>query len=186
MILKTCEISEKAQLINPDDIFEVNLDSPALDIFTDFKKTQPLVIEEEVDVVTAEDLMKKTHVKLKLVLSNGAFVGALALSDLIGPKVMSRIHHVPRRDILVSDVMTPRHQLRAIEFQALENAKIRDIVETLQNEGKQHCLVVDSSAHRIRGIFSASDIARRLHVPIDIYKVSTFIDIYQALNHSRY
>jgi CBS domain containing-hemolysin-like protein len=181
MNLKTWEINTVNHLITPEENYDLTLDSPALDIFTDFKKTEPLVIEQTLDLVSAEDLMKKTHVKLKLVLDHGNFVGTLAYGDLIGEKAMSRANHVRRSEILVSEVMTPRSCLRAIEFADVKRAKIRDIVETLQNEGKQHFLVVDGDEHYIRGIFSASDIARRLHVPISIDRVSTFIDIYKAL-----
>ena len=183
MILRTCEIDQIVQLITPDENFEITIDSPALDIFTDFKKTAPLVIEQSIDVVTAEDLMKKTHVKLKLVLDHGDFVGTIAYEDLVGEKVMSRVNHIHRADILVSEIMTPRHCLKAIDFNDIQKARVRDIIETLKNEGRQHFLVIDTEGHYIRGIFSASDIARRLHVPINIDRVSTFVDIYKALNH---
>ncbi|CDZ76739.1 CBS domain protein [Legionella massiliensis] len=183
MILKTWEIASVNHLITPDENFEITLDSPALEIFTDFKKTEPLLIEQSIDLVTAEDLMKKTHVKLKLVMDHGNFVGTLAYEDLISEKAMSRANHMKRSDIFVNEVMTPRSYLKAIQFEDVKRAKIRDIVETLQNEGKQHFLVVDGEDHCIRGIFSASDIARRLHVPINIDRVSTFIDIYKALRH---
>ncbi|WP_040916201.1 CBS domain-containing protein [Legionella tunisiensis] len=187
MILKTCDVNKIDHLITPDEIFEITLDSPALDIFTDFKKTEPLVIEQSLDVVTAEDLMKKTHVKLKLVLEDGEFVGTLAYSDLIGEKVMSRVHHhTQRREIYVNEIMTPRNQLKAIDFNDVQRAKVKDIVETLKNEGSQHFLVIDNTLHHIRGIFSASDIARRLHIPINISSVSTFMDIYKALDHDKY
>ncbi|CEK09657.1 CBS domain-containing protein [Legionella hackeliae] len=185
MILKTYDITNINHLITPQEFSAITLDSPALDIFTDFQKTEPLVIDDSLDVVTAEDLMKKTHVRLKLVQKNEEFVGMLAYADLIGEKMMALSHHTPRNQILVSDVMTPRVQLKAIAFNDLKRAKIRDVIETLKNEGKQHFLVTDEG-NCIRGILSASDIARRLHVPIDITRVSTFIDIYKALNHDKY
>lgn len=182
MILKTWEINRVSHLINPEENYELNLDSPALDIFTDFKSTEPLVVEQSLDLLTAEDLMKKTHVRLKLVLDRGNFVGTLAYEDLIGEKAMALANHRRRNEILVSEVMTPRSCLKAIEFKEVSHAKIKDIVETLKNEGKRHFLVIDGEEHSIRGIFSVSDIARRLHVPININKASTFVDIYKALS----
>ncbi len=181
MNLKTCEIANVDHLITPDENYEVNLDSPALDIFTDFKKTAPLVIDQSLDVMTAEDLMKKTHVRLKLVLDGDKFVGTLSYEDLVSEKMMAKTRHVPRADILVAEIMTPKSQLRAIAFDDVKRAKIRDIVEALKNEGKKHFLVVDGAEHYIRGIFSVSDIARRLHVLINIDRVATFVDIYKAL-----
>ncbi|MBA3537867.1 MAG: CBS domain-containing protein [Tatlockia sp.] len=184
MILKTFEIKGINHLTTPDENTDLSLDSPAIDIFTDFKKIEPLVIDQSIDIVTAEDLMKKTQVKLKLVLNaQGNFVGALAYEDLIGEKVLARANHVRRTEILVSEVMTPRSSLKAIEFYDLNRAKIKDIVETLKNEGRQHFLVIDGEEHFIRGIISTSDIARRLHVPIRIDRISTFVDIYKALKY---
>ena len=183
MILKTYEINKVDYLITPDENFELTLNSSALDIFTDFKKTAPLVIDQSIDIVTAEDLMKKTHVKLKLVLNDGDFVGTLAYEDLINESTIAQATHMRRADIHVGEVMMPRSHLKAIEFNDVKQAKIRDIVETLKNEGRQHFLVIENAVHHIRGIFSASDIARRLHIPIRIDKTSTFIDIYKALNY---
>ncbi|MBA2652054.1 MAG: CBS domain-containing protein [Tatlockia sp.] len=183
MILKTCEITEVNHLISPDENCEITLDSRALDIFTDFKKTEPLTIEQSIDIVTAEDLMKKTHVKLKLVLDHGNFAGMLAYEDLISEKAIALANHMPRSEILVNEIMTPRSSLEAIEYKDVKRAKIKDIVETLKNEGRQHFLVIDGEERYIRGIFSAADIARRLRVPININRVSTFVDIYKALDH---
>lgn len=181
MILKTYEISAVDHLITPEDNLDITLDSPALDIFTDFKKVAPQVIEQSMDVVAAEDLMKKNHVRLKLVLNHGDFVGTLAYDDLIGEKIMSRIDHIARSEIAVSEVMTPLSCLKAIDYDEMKHSKIRHIVETLKNEGKQHFLVLDK-AHCIRGIFSSADIARRLRVPINIDRASSFADIYNALS----
>lgn len=184
MILKTYDIKKIDHLITPQDTAAITLNSPALDIFTDFQKTEPLVIESSIDVVAAEELMKKTHVKLKLVIDGQAFLGTLDYADLVGEKMMKLSHHTPRSQILVSEVMTPRGQLKGIAFDDLKRARIHDVVETLKNEGKQHFLVINEMD--IRGILSASDIARRLHVPIDISRASSFIDIYKALNNDKY
>ncbi|KTD17379.1 CBS domain-containing protein [Legionella jordanis] len=186
MILKTYELKEVYYCASPDENFEITLDSPALQIFTDFKKHEPLGIEESTNVVEAEDMMKKTHVKLNLVFNENEFVGTLAYSDLIGEKMMSLSHHTPRNQITVGDVMTRKNQLKAIRFSDLKRARVRDVVETLKNEGKQHFLVLDDTSGSIRGVISSSDIARRLHVPLDINKVSTFMDIYKALNYDRF
>ena len=181
MILKTREVSSCDHLITPDENFEITLDSPALDIFTDFNKITPLYIEQSMNLVAAQDLMRKTHVKLQLVLENGEFMGALSYEDLISEKAMAYTNHRPRAEIMVSEIMTPKKCLKAIEYEDVKQAKISDIIETLKNEKRRHFLVIDSIKHHIRGMFSASDIARRLHILINIDRVSTFIDIYNAL-----
>lgn len=181
MILKTCEVSNCDHLISPDENSGMTLDSPALAIFTDFNKTAPLCIDQSLDLISAQDLMIKTHVKLKLVMNGSEFIGALSFEDLISEKAMALTNHRPRSEIMVNEIMTPKSCLKAIEYNDVKNATIRDVVETLKNEGRRHFLVIDSTAHHIRGIFSASDIARRLHILINIDRVSTFVDIYKAL-----
>ena len=84
-------------------------------------------------------------------------------------------------DISVADVMTPIGELRAIAYQDLELACIGDVVETLQSEHRQHFLVTEGNADVIRGIFSASDIARRLHIAVDITKAPSFSEICHAI-----
>jgi hypothetical protein len=41
---------------------------------------------------------------------------------------------------------------------------------------------VDEQTHQIRGIVAASDIARRLHVPVKIEHPTSFIDIFDVMN----
>lgn len=61
------------------------------------------------------------------------------------------------------------------------DSPVRDLVETLKDNEHQHYLVVDRNNHRIRGVISASDLARKLRLDIRIHKGSSFIAIYQAL-----
>jgi hypothetical protein len=55
-------------------------------------------------------------------------------------------------------------------------------VKALKQKGAQHCLVVDSEQNQIRGLISASGIASRLHIPLQIELPTTFVDIFVAVN----
>lgn len=48
----------------------------------------------------------------------------------------------------------------------------------------QHCLVTDPENKQIRGVISARDISRRLHIPVDIESPQTFVNIFEAVNDS--
>jgi len=177
--LPTNSINEIDTFTSPDQAADITPDSPAMSVFTDFHLHSPQVISSTTGITEAEAFMKKTHVKLKLVVDGeDHFLGALSYADLSGEKYRLLIGAgISRDDINVRQVMTPISELKAIYFDALESAKVGDIVETLKADHSLHFLVVDSSEHKIRGIFSASDLARSLHVAVDISTAPTFAQI---------
>jgi len=171
-------------LIQPEEFSDITLDSPATAIFTDFKKYKPLVIDADIPAKNARYLMQKAHVRLKLVIDeNDELIGTLSLNELDEQKFfMLHAQGVDREDVLVSDVMVPRSDVRAISYEELQLASISDVIESLKQNGTQHCLVIDLKQHYIRGVISATDIARRLHMPLEIHKPTTFVDIFVAVN----
>ena len=146
------------------------------------------MIEADTPVIQAAYLMKKAHVRLLLVVDkNEELVGTISLQELEAQHLqVMQEHHSCRLDMTVADVMIARSQLNVIQYQDLITATILDVVNTLQSNRKLHCLVVDQQNHQIRGIVAASDIARRLHVPVKIEKPTTFIDIFEVMNKGTY
>ena len=170
-------------LVHPEEFDEVTLYSSALTIFTDFKEHQPVVIEGDTAAIQAEFLMRKAHVRLKLVVDRGdELIGTISLNELDEQNFIQHLRKgVCRQDILVRDLMLPRARIKAISYRELKTASVDDVIHTLQQNHQQHCLVLDPDQHHIRGIISASDITRRLHMPLVIEKPPTFIDIFQAV-----
>jgi CBS domain containing-hemolysin-like protein len=78
--------------------------------------------------------------------------------------------------------MRHRTSLRSIDITDLQGASVGDVIHTLQENGEQHCLVIDRKSHHIRGMISASDIARRLHLPVIIEQTPTFASIFGSLH----
>lgn len=173
------------QLIKPDDYQHVELSSPALELLTDFARVNPLVIDGDTSADDAEKLMLKTHVKLKMVInSSGEFIGLISYEAVAGePMIQLVAKGVARAEIRVSDLMTDRSALQALDYNDLASATVNDVIDSLQKNGVQHCLVVDSGSHHIRGVISASDIARKLHLAIPIYQQPSFVDIFSAIRH---
>ncbi|MCX4187015.1 CBS domain-containing protein [Methylophaga sp. OBS4] len=171
-------------LVQPEDFNEITIDSPALTIFTDFKQHLPLVIDADTPAMQADYLMKKAHVRLKLVVDeNNELIGTISLQELNGQHIqILQNQGIDREDINVRDLMIPRSQQKVVNYQQLVDATIGDVLDALQKNGTSHCLVVDKDQHQIRGIISASDIARRLHIPVEIATPTTFIDIFKAVN----
>lgn len=172
------------QLVRPEEARSISVTSSACEVITDFTKTQPLMLLSSASAVEAEQLMRKTHVRLKLVIDdNACFLGVVGLEDLNSQEVIKKLAAgFTREDLTVADFMRPRSALRAFDINELERSTIADVVQALKSSGYQHCLVVDRKRHSIRGVISASDIARKLNLPLDLSCASNFAAIFAALH----
>lgn len=183
-VLPTRSVATITRVATPERDQITSLESPALEVFTDFRKHQPQLIDADLSVDAVEQHMIRAHVKLKLVVDRQErVVGVVSFRDLRG----ERFQHLLGRntapdDIKVRDVMVPTEELRALAYTELASARVVDVVETLRSEHCQHFIVVDDELGVIRGVLSASDLARRLHVPIQISHAPTFAEICHAVN----
>ena len=182
-MLALYDLEEIDEFARPNSVEKITLNSSALEVFTDFTVAKPLILESSVSAVNAELLMQKAHVRLKFVVDeNNHFMGIVSKNGLNDREVIKKVHAGETRDdLMVTDFMHARNTLKALDFKSVENAVIGDIVETLKENGLQHCLVLDRDKHQIRGIISASDIIRKLHLPVDIMNNSSFVDIFNAI-----
>jgi len=183
--LRMFSLESVDHLVQPEEVERVTIESSALLIFTDFKKSQPLMIDSQSKATEAEHEMRKAHVKLKFVVDKSLeMIGVISYHDL-SPEAVIKIvaRGTSRNELLVTDLMRHRLALRSIDISDLERATVGDVVHTLQENGEQHCLVIDRKKHHIRGLISASDIARRLHLPVIIEETPTFASIFGSLHH---
>lgn len=185
-LLELINIETVDHLTYPEEFHELTFESPALEIFTDFKHYKPLIIEKNTNIVEAEQLMKKTHTNLRLVVNDvDEFIGILTSTDIQSENItMLMKNGIKRDEIFIGEVMTPRSEVKAISYEALSHSSIADVIDTLKANGQQHCLVLDTKLHLIRGIIAASDIAKRIHLPISIVKRPTFIEIFRAIRQA--
>lgn len=174
--------SEIDQLAYPAEKQNLNLTSPALAFFTDFMHITPLVLEVNVSAVDAKKLMQKTHVRLKLVVDDkNRFIGIVSADDLIDRKIIQKVSEGIRRDeVMLVELMQAKRDLHALDYDEIAKATIASVIAALKDSGDQHCLVVDRKKNKIRGVFSASDISRKLHLAIDIQDKSSFYKVFSA------
>lgn len=168
----------------PAELHATSLETPALHFFTDFREVQPLVIESSVSAVDVRNLMRKAHVRLKIVINErNEFLGIVSADDLADSLILQKVSEgLKRLEITVADMMQPKQKLVALGYKELkDNTSIGDVIEALKDSGQQHCLVVDREPEKIRGIFSASDISRMLHLSIDIQDKSSFYKVFSAI-----
>ncbi len=148
----------------------VSANSPAVEVMTDLHRIAAVTIAFDALIDDANQQMISHGVRTLIVVDDDRHViGIVTSTDILGEKPMQitherRIHHV---EILVHDVMTPANRLEVIDLQAVLNARVGDVLETLKHSRRQHALVVSQATggkHVVRGIFSATQIARQLNV----------------------
>ncbi|NVK40844.1 MAG: CBS domain-containing protein [Oceanospirillaceae bacterium] len=173
--LKPVSLVDYNRLTNPDSE-TLNLDSPASAIVTMFDQTRPLALELDVGIDDALLMMKKAHVRSVIVMDGKEqFKGIISVSDLESRKVLTIAQQLGQRrdELTIADVMIPRSKLSGLSLKQVEGSSIGDVLKTLQDVGTQHMLVVNPEEQLICGIISASDIARKLHIPVAITERAT-------------
>jgi CBS-domain-containing membrane protein len=168
----------------------VTLDDPALSVMTDLRALGAVIILSGDSVEEAHRRMIQRGVRLLLVVDqNRQVVGVITATDLLGEKPMQAVTQrgIRREELLVRDIMTPQDQLEAIDLDDVRASRVGHIVATLKQSGRQHAVVVEQDAtrgHVVRGLFSATQIARQLGVAIPTSEIArTFSEIEAQLAH---
>lgn len=160
-------------------------ESPALEAMTDLRTITAATIAPERSIVDCNALMKARAIRLLFVESaERSVVGVITATDLLGEKPVRFMQErgVRHHEILVSDLMTRASALEAIDVQSVSHSQVGHIVATLKAAGRMHTFVTDEGGKRICGLFSASEIARRLGVEVPTYEVAaSFAQIEAAL-----
>lgn len=169
----------------------VPLDSPALDVMTDFSLVAPATVERSASLATANDYMVTRGVRSLFVAApDGRVEGLITTTDLLGeaPLRVGRARGVRRHELAVCDVMTSVEDIVALKLEDVRSAKVGHVVASLKQAGRHHELVAETlpgGQIRIRGMFSVSQIARQLGMPLQIAELArTFAEIEQVLSDS--
>lgn len=168
----------------------VRLDSPALEVMTDFKQVRAVTIGPDATLEAANKAMLRNMVRSLLVADEKrCILGIITSTDTGGEKPMQvvRSRGIRHQEVLVRDIMTPREQIEVLEMHDVLAAEVGHVVATLKATGRQHALVAEDDAsgrQMVRGMFSASQIARQLGVPLgEVPVASTFAEIGAAIAH---
>lgn len=179
------KLEKGASFHRTDKIFElVKLEDPATVVMTDLKKVSAVTIAAQAPIEAADMRMKHRGVRLLLVVDDeDTVVGLITSTDLHGAKPVQHIqkHGGAYRDIQVRDIMTSQEKLEVMCMEDVNRSRVGNVVATLKLAARQHALVVDcqeGSAQVIRGIISASQIARQLDIEIPTTEIAqTFAEI---------
>ena len=167
----------------------VNVSASALEVMTDLQFVPAAVVHAEMDVESATQKMISRGVRSLLVTDSGEdIVGIITSRDLIGerPHQLMQRRAIAFSDVQVKDIMTPATDIEVLPLNDVLHARVGDIVMTLKYSGRQHALVVEEVAFSdkcmVRGIFSASQIARQLGIALQQHELyQTFAEIDRAI-----
>ena len=167
----------------------VKVSSSAMEVMTDLRFVPAATIQAEVDIETATQKMIVRSVRSLLVVDGADdVIGILTARDLLGKRPMDVMDsfQLDLSKVKVLHVMTAAADIEVIPLNDILHARVGDIVETLKNSGRQHAMVVEedvfSGKAMIRGIFSASQIARQLGIGVPMNDLSqTFSEIERAI-----
>lgn len=173
----------------PRNFTPVAMDTPAINVMTDFQLLTPATIRPDATLTMANNAMISRSVRLLFVAeADDEIIGVITARDTMGdrPITLLRERGGKREDLRVADLMTPHAKLEAFRLSDVLHAEVGHILKTLQQIGRQHALVVEYDpvlgCDEIRGMFSATTIGRRLGVPIQTFEIAnTFAEIESAL-----
>ncbi len=167
----------------------VRVGSSALEVMTDLRYVATETIQAQVAVEAATQKMIVRGVRSLLVVDDSAdIIGIITSRDLMGPRAQqtSAAQDIGCGEVRVRDAMTPGDAIEVLGLDDVLHAHVGDIIETLKHSGRQHALVVETDPLDdkpvIRGVFSASQIARQLGIAPDQGDLAqTFAQIDRAM-----
>ena len=162
----------------------ITLEDAGQHVMTDLRSVTAVIVLLGDSIDEAHRRMIQRGVRLLLVVDhNRQVVGLITAADVLGEKPTQIVTQrgVRRQDLTVRDVMTPQRELEVLNLSDVRTSKVGHIVATLKSSGRQHAVVVEQDTagrHIVRGLFSATQIARQLGVDIPTSEIArTFSEI---------
>jgi CBS-domain-containing membrane protein len=163
----------------------VTLDDPAFSVMTDLSQQPAATTFPDEPADRAHAMMIERGVRMLFALDrDGAVAGVITATDLLGEKRMRvmqerGVHH---GELRVADLMTDVALLEAIPYSDISQMRVGHVVATLRAAGRQHLLVSEREGAVVRGIISASRVARQLGLEVNTVEIArTFADVEAAL-----
>jgi signal-transduction protein with cAMP-binding, CBS, and nucleotidyltransferase domain len=173
----------------PPGVGRVHEESPALSVMTDLAQVKAATIDPAMPLTQAEQVMIHQGVRLLFVVRDFPCVdGLVTAADLVGEKPMRLVNQRNLRhdELCVADVMTTLPQLDALEYAALQEATVADVIAAFRQFGRSHLLVVQDPTPQamacIRGVISRAQLERQLGRAIEAAEIAdTFAQLERAL-----
>jgi len=174
-----------ARVAEPMPPGRVTLDDPAFSVMTDLTQVAAATTRPEDTIDQAHASMIRRGVRLLFALApDGTVAGVITATDLLGEKPIRFMQGrgVSHAEILVEDIMTPASRLEALPLLEVAQMRVGHVVATLKSVGRKHLMVAEGDGRRVRGLFSASQVARQLGMEVQTFEVAqSFAEVEAAL-----
>jgi len=177
-----CEITD------PWSMAKVTASSPAIEVMTDLRRIPAATIAHDLSLAEANHSMILRGVRLLFVTDPARrVVGVVTSNDLLGekPTRVAGERLMRHEELTVRDIMVAAEELDAVSLSDVLRSEVGHVVSTLKACGRQHALVMEEGSDgqlSLRGIFSASQIARQMGIPLQTTEVArTFAEIEAAI-----
>jgi CBS domain-containing protein len=167
----------------------VTMDSPALGVMTDLRRSRAVTIAPDTPVPTALTVMIHANVRLLVVLGSAGLIGGLVSARDLGGEEPLRIaarERIAHDAVRVAQVMTPVAAMQPLDLHDVEHASVRDVVRHLVETRRQHVLVLERlgpDEYAACGLFSATQIGRQLghELVLDDGRAQSFSELERLL-----
>jgi CBS domain-containing protein len=148
---------------------------PALTVMTDFRERASVTVPDTAMIDEALEHMRHTGVRCAFAIDDRRriVVGLITAYDIIGEKPMQYMQsrEVPRREVLVRDIMQEISEWRVADIKQIERATVVAVSNMFARIRLTHVPVVETSEtgeQRLRGLLSAAKVKRLLLRPESI------------------
>ena len=167
----------------------VYITDPAVDVIINFSHVKPLITTPTHTIDQANVDMKFSGTHIMLVVEDETVVGVVSSEDILGEKPMhiAQERRIRRDEILVSAVMTPQHELMAIDYKDVKYAKVGHLLTTLTENKQHYALIVDteenSTMQTVHGLVYIYDIIKRLDndLPTELKEARSLLELQKKL-----
>jgi CBS domain-containing protein len=154
------------------DPWHADPQDPALSVMTDFRERASVTVSETALIDEALEHMKHTGVRCAFAIDDQrrVVVGLITAYDITGEKPMQYMQSaaMPRREVLVRDIMQKISELRAANIKEIERVTVAAVSNLLSEKRLTHVPVMEtgeSGEQRLRGLLSAAKVKRLLSTP---------------------
>ena len=169
---------------------ELNLEDSAISAMIDHRLEKAPICHTKSSLDEANKQMAHEKSNMLLVENDkGQIVGLISSTDIAGEKPIQFVKETKKKrdEVKVGHLMSKIEHMPVLNIQGVLQAKIGDVLHTLNDIGSEYILVTTKSGNEthIRGVFSARVIAQSLNIffsPSPAAK--TFAEYSRALNQT--
>ncbi len=157
-----------------------NLAAHALNMMIDPEQAHCSSAAPDLSVDEALASMRSMNIDVLVIVSKANdLLGVVSRGELLGGSDSGKSRD---SEVVLNDVMRPANTLFTLNLSDIYSATTQDILTALSDLVEQHVIVVADNSKEIRGLFSASDIARRMGIsPDTVFPSNSFAELARYL-----